>query len=138
MSLDVLSEAPILRGLVGYVAHCVSAANEGEDYAVSRAVLDALTTLEFMEKVGPGRWAPTAGAAQFLAAMNRAPSTGEITLSAEGQGLIAQAIAAHAFVVGALTVGRPDLALAEARKWTEGFMQAAAIARGTDEEAGAA
>lgn len=39
--------------------HCISAADEGEDYAVPRDYLDAMTTLGLMKKVGRGKWAPT-------------------------------------------------------------------------------
>lgn len=43
----------------GWMEHCVSAADEGEDYACPRSVLDALTTFGLMEKCGRGKWRPT-------------------------------------------------------------------------------
>lgn len=49
----------------------------------------------------------------------------DIVLTPAAQDILAQCIAAHGFVVAALTNGRPDLALAEARNWVESFTEAA-------------
>jgi len=65
-----------LRNLHGYMEHCVSAADEGVEYAVPRAWLDAMTTLGLMEKCGRGRWRPTEAGDQF-AAWNRRPPSSE-------------------------------------------------------------
>ena len=48
-----------LRNLLYFTEHCISAAEEGVDYAASREWLDAMTTMGIMEKVGRGKWAPT-------------------------------------------------------------------------------
>lgn len=50
---------PVIAELREHMRHCVSAADEGVDYAVSREMLDALTTLRLMEKCGRGKWRPT-------------------------------------------------------------------------------
>lgn len=47
------------------MAHCVCAADEGEDYAVSREMLNVLTTLGLMQKVGRGKWSPTKAGIAF-------------------------------------------------------------------------
>lgn len=57
---------PVLT-LLDATEHCLSAADEGEDYGVSRAMLDAMTTLGLMDKVGRGKWAPTEAAERFAA-----------------------------------------------------------------------
>ncbi|MEH2922395.1 hypothetical protein ACFFL1_05955 [Samsonia erythrinae] len=44
-----------------------------------------------------------------------------------GQQILIEAIGAHGYIVGCLTQGRPDLALAESRKWVEAFSQAGSI-----------
>ena len=49
----------------------------------------------------------------------------DIVLNTEAQSILAQCISAHGYVVAALTNGRPDLALAEARLWVESFTEAA-------------
>lgn len=49
------------------MAHCVSAADEGEGYAVSREMLNVMTTLGLMRKVGRGKWAPTEAGVEFAA-----------------------------------------------------------------------
>ncbi len=56
-----------------HVAHCVEAADEGVDYAVSREMLEAMTTLGLMEKVGRGKWAPTDAARLFARAGQTLP-----------------------------------------------------------------
>ena len=48
-----------LHNLLHFTEHCISAAEEGVDYAASRGWLDAMTTMGIMEKVGRGKWAPT-------------------------------------------------------------------------------
>lgn len=48
-----------LKDLLHFTEHCISAAEEGVDYAASREWLDAMTTMGIMEKVGRGKWAPT-------------------------------------------------------------------------------
>ena len=50
---------PVIAELHEHMRHCVSAADEGVDYACSRDMLDAMTTLRLMEKCGRGRWRPT-------------------------------------------------------------------------------
>jgi hypothetical protein len=65
-----LSGQAFIRDLLGFTAHCISAAEEGVDYAVPRAMLDAMTTLGLMEKVGRGKWSPTKAAEQFVRAAN--------------------------------------------------------------------
>lgn len=67
----------------------------------------------------------------------RAPSAeakddGSIVLSREGQEILARGMAAHGAVVQYLTMGRPDLALAEAQQWVEGISGAANIIREQD------
>lgn len=49
----------VIAELHEHMRHCVSAADEGVDYAVSREMLDAMTTLRLMEKCGRGKWRPT-------------------------------------------------------------------------------
>lgn len=71
LSRNVVGQ-PFVRNLLGFAEHCISAAEEGEDYAVSRPMLDAMTTLGLMEKVGRGKWAPTPAAEQFVKAGNTA------------------------------------------------------------------
>lgn len=53
--------------------HCVSAADEGEDYAVPRDMLDAMTALGLMQKVGRGKWAPTEAGRDFAGAKPTLP-----------------------------------------------------------------
>lgn len=50
---------PVIAELHEHMRHCVSAADEGVDYAVSREMLDAMTTMRLMEKCGRGKWRPT-------------------------------------------------------------------------------
>lgn len=52
--------------------------------------------------------------------------TDDIVLTPEAQKVLAECIGAHAYVVGAITNGREDLALAEASKWVEAFREASA------------
>lgn len=69
-------EAPAWRWLEDLreqMAHCVSAADEGVDYAVSRGTLDAMTTLGLMGKVGLGKWAPTDAGRDFANAKPTLP-----------------------------------------------------------------
>ena len=47
-----------------------------------------------------------------------------------GMQLITEAIGAHGYIVASLVQGRPDLALAESRKWAEAFTQAAGTVGG--------
>lgn len=47
-----------------------------------------------------------------------------------GQQIIIEAIGAHGYIVGCLLQGRPDLALAESRKWVEAFGLAALTMEG--------
>ena len=54
--------------------------------------------------------------------------SGSVTLTTEAAQIIAQCIGAHAYVMGALQNGRPDLALAESAKWVEGFSHASLLA----------
>lgn len=65
----------------------------------------------------------------MLAAAPPAPATvqgdGNIVLNTEAQQIIAQCIGAHAYIVGALENGRPDLAITEAKKWVDAFGAAA-------------
>lgn len=69
MKLEAIGQAaqhhPI-TDLLDATEHCLSAADEGVDYAVSRPMLDAMTTLGLMEKVRRGRWAPTDSARRFV------------------------------------------------------------------------
>lgn len=51
--------------------------------------------------------------------------TDSVTVSKAGWELICQAIGGHAAIVQFMVLGRHDLALEEARKWVEGFDQAA-------------
>ena len=52
-------------------------------------------------------------------------SSQDIVLNTDAQKILAQCISAHGYVLAALTNGRPDLALAEARLWVESFTEAA-------------
>ncbi|MHA4874854.1 hypothetical protein, partial [Enterococcus faecium] len=54
------------------------------------------------------------------------PEQSDIVLNPEAQKVLAECIGAHAYVVGAITNGREDLALAEASKWVEAFREASA------------
>lgn len=67
LACDV-SGQPFIRNLLAHTEHCLSAADEGEAYAVSRETLDAMTTIGLMTKVGRGRWAPTEAAEKFVQA----------------------------------------------------------------------
>ncbi len=51
--------------------------------------------------------------------------TDSVTISKAGWELICQAIGGHAAILQFMTLGRHDLALEEARKWVDGFAQAA-------------
>jgi hypothetical protein len=66
---------PAVRNLLAFAEHCLSAADEGEDYAVPREWLDAMTTLGLMEKVGRAKWAPTDAAKQFVLAAPTSAAT---------------------------------------------------------------
>lgn len=67
MQLDRdMAKKPAVERLLYAAEHCISAADEGVDYAVTRPMLDAMTTLGLMEKVGRGKWAPTEAAHQFV------------------------------------------------------------------------
>lgn len=63
---------------------------------------------------------------------------GSITLSPAGQEILAQCIAGHAYVLGVLVNGRPDLALIEAKKWVDGFSDASAALAAHDKQSGEA
>ena len=93
---------PFIRDLLHRTEHCLSAADEGVDYAVSREMLDAMTTLGLMKKVGRGKWAPTDAAERFVQAGNAA-------------------LAAYALPQGMVRVPRePTEAMrAAVRGWTE-------------------
>ena len=64
----------VIRDLRGTMEHCLSADDEGVDYAVSRQKLDALTTLGLMEKVGRGRWVPTEAGEAFASLQAAQPA----------------------------------------------------------------
>ena len=55
-----------IRDLLAFTEHCLSASDEGVDYAVPREWLDAMTTLGLLEKTGRGLWAPTEAAKEFV------------------------------------------------------------------------
>ena len=57
---------PVIAELHAHMRHCLSAADEGVDYAVSREMLDAMTTLRLMEKCGRGKWRPTEYGESFV------------------------------------------------------------------------
>lgn len=61
---------------------------------------------------------------------------GDITLSNEGAQILAECVGAHAYVLGALVNGRPDLALNEAKKWVDGFMDAGFALAAHDKQPG--
>lgn len=61
---------------------------------------------------------------------------GSIMLSQEGAKILAEAIGAHAYVLGALVNGRPDLAMNEAKKWVDGFMDAGSSVTAHDKQSG--
>ena len=61
---------------------------------------------------------------------------GSIVLSQEGAKILAEAIGAHAYVLGALVNGRPDLAMNEAKKWVDGFMDAGSSVTAHDKQSG--
>ena len=61
---------------------------------------------------------------------------GSIMLSQEGAKILAEAIGAHAYVLGALVNGRPDLAMNEAKKWVDGFMDAGSAVTAHDKQSG--
>ena len=50
---------------------------------------------------------------------------GDITLTPDAAKILTECIGAHAYVLQALVNGRPDLALTEAKKWVDGFKEAA-------------
>ena len=50
---------------------------------------------------------------------------GDLTLTPAAQAILTECIGAHAYVLQAIVNGRPDLALTEAKKWVDGFKQAA-------------
>lgn len=88
--------------------------------------------LPILDAVAAGGSVPTAASAaaqQIRSAVAQRQENDELVLSQEGQALLAEALAAHAYIAGAIVQGRPDLALAEAQKWTEGFADAARIVR---------
>ena len=49
----------------------------------------------------------------------------DLTLTPAAQAILTECIGAHAYVLQAIVNGRPDLALTEAKKWVDGFKQAA-------------
>ena len=63
----------------------------------------------------------------MLAAAPAAPAAdaGDIVLNASAQEILSQCIGAHAYVLGVLANGRPDLAFIEAKKWVDAFKKAA-------------
>lgn len=61
---------------------------------------------------------------------------GDITLSNEGAQILAECVGAHAYVLGALVNGRPDLAMNEAKKWVDGFMDSGAALAAHDKQSG--
>lgn len=71
---------PVIAELHEHMRHCVSAADEGVDYAVSREMLDAMTTLRLIEKCGRGRWRPTEYGERF--ANTAAPKQQAVELNA--------------------------------------------------------
>ena len=50
---------------------------------------------------------------------------GDMTLTPDAQKILTECIGAHAYVLQALVNGRPDLVLTEAKKWVDGFKEAA-------------
>lgn len=54
-----------------------------------------------------------------------AADAGDIVLNASAQEILSQCIGAHAYVLGVLANGRPDLAFIEAKKWVDAFKKAA-------------
>lgn len=66
---------------------------------------------------------------EALTALAQLQSGDAITLDKDAQSILSQCIGAHAFVVAAITKGRPDAALAETRKWVESFREAAETMR---------
>lgn len=63
-----------------------------------------------------------------IAASPAAPAADDddIVLNANAQEILSQCIGAHAYVLGVLANGRPDLAFIEAKKWVDAFKKAAA------------
>ncbi len=45
-----------LEDLLDATKHVIDCADGGDDYACSRPMIEALTTLEIMRKTGRGRW----------------------------------------------------------------------------------
>lgn len=81
---------PVIAELHEHMRHCVSAADEGVDYAVSREMLDAMTTLRLMEKCGRGKWRPTEYGESF--ANTAAPKQQAVEVTEE---MVDRALAAY-------------------------------------------
>lgn len=47
-----------------YVEHAINANEDGDDFAIPRAYIDALTTMGILEKVGRGKWTVTKDASE--------------------------------------------------------------------------
>ena len=93
---------PVIE-LLWATEHCLSAAEEGVDYSVSRPMLDAMTTLGLMEKVGRGKWAPTDAASEFVRIANSfdatpqssAPVVGEVWRSKIEMAMLHEGVPKH-------------------------------------------
>lgn len=60
-----------------------------------------------------------------MAEQGERQEAGDMTLTPDAQKILTECIGAHAYVLQALVNGRPDLALTEAKKWVDGFKEAA-------------
>ena len=81
---------PVIE-LIWATEHCLSAAEEGVDYSVSRPMLDAMTTLGLMEKVGRGKWSPTDAASEFVRIANSFDTTPQSSAPVVGDEMVAKA-----------------------------------------------
>lgn len=71
------------------------------------------------------RWPDTRVVPLYTASQpEQSDAATDMALSPDAQKILTECIGAHAYVVAALVGGRPDLALAEARKWVEAFRKA--------------
>lgn len=118
--LLVVREAPPVKFALsthdGYIQSSPdSVFNSQEEAESALAALSASLSLEVRLKVVP------------LYTVAKVPQNESITISKEGWDLICQAVGGHAAILQFMTLGRHDLALEEARKWVDGFAQAAVL-----------
>jgi hypothetical protein len=115
-------EDKLFEELCGQICRCESV---GETNIVECNCSDYADEFQLLVAAPAQPAARDQGEAQRLRGQDGQDGHGNIVLTPQAVDVLAQCVAAHSYVLGALANGRPDLALIEAKKWVDGFRDAA-------------